>query len=470
MTSDDVVGVRDALLVAVGRYENSYLRELRSPSRDAGELAAVLEDKNIGSFDVTKVVDQPSYLIAQSIERFFRNRSRDDLLLLHLSCHGIKSDDGLLYFAATNTDKDLLGSTAVAAEFVSAMMKRCRARSIVILLDCCYSGAFLSGMKGGGDIHVEDELGGFGRAVLTASNRTEYSWEGDGSLVTMNPGPSRFTAAIVEGLRTGRADHDGDGRIAVDELYHHVYEQLRRSKARQTPQMWAELERRIYLAYVGPNQKGNAAGPKLAEQSWMAGAGEPTPAAPDLVSYAPRSGLDIHVPVELELSEVVFGNERPLTFDVFTKCVACSGAGADPEVANNICLSCSGEGRVLIRRTITVKIPPGVEDGMMIRLRGVGDVGRHGRAVGDIYVEILEHRDPRFRRSGDDFYHRLSIPKSLAESGGVAEVDTLDGRVKIRIPAGIAHGSTLRLRGRGNSVLYGGARGDLMLEILLSGE
>nr|WP_251692606.1 caspase family protein [Streptomyces sp. CHD11] len=238
---------RHALLVATGRYHNEALRRLRSPARDARELAEVLADPRIGGFEVTTAVDRAHHEVTQAIEHFFLDRRRDDLLLLHISCHGLKNDDGELHFAAADTDQRLLASTSVPAQFVRRQMNLCRARSIVLLLDCCYSGAFLTGSKGDTTVHVGDELAGHGRVVLTATNRTEYAWEGE-RVTELGPEPSRFTGALVKGLRSGEADRDRDGVISVHELYDYVYEELRDAGVRQRPQMWAELEHRVVLA------------------------------------------------------------------------------------------------------------------------------------------------------------------------------------------------------------------------------
>ncbi|KES03272.1 hypothetical protein BU52_31235 [Streptomyces toyocaensis] len=238
---------RYALLVATGRYENEDLGRLRSPARDAEELADVLRDPRIGGFEVTTVLDGRHHEVTRAIERFFLDRRRDDLLLLHLSCHGLKNNNGELHFAAGDTDRRLLASTSVPALFVHQQMRACRARSIVLLLDCCYSGAFLAGGKGDTTVHVGDELAGHGRAVLTATNRTEYAWEGE-RITELSPEPSRFTGSLVKGLRTGEADRDRDGLIGVHELYDYVYEELRDSGAGQRPQMWAEVEHRVVVA------------------------------------------------------------------------------------------------------------------------------------------------------------------------------------------------------------------------------
>ncbi|GGV72658.1 hypothetical protein GCM10010294_33850 [Streptomyces griseoloalbus] len=238
---------RYALLVATGHYDNEALRRLRSPARDAQRLAEVLEDPRIGDFEVDMVVDGAHHEVARAIEHFFLDRRRDDLLLLHISCHGVKNDNGELHFAATDTDRRLLASTSVPAQFVRRQMRLCRARSVVLLLDCCYSGAFLSGSKGDTTVHVKDDLAGHGRAVLTATNRTEYAWEGD-RVTELDPEPSQFTGALIKGLSTGEADRDRDGLIGLFELYDYVYEDLQTSRVKQRPQMWAELEHRVVVA------------------------------------------------------------------------------------------------------------------------------------------------------------------------------------------------------------------------------
>ncbi|GAA1424967.1 hypothetical protein GCM10009601_30850 [Streptomyces thermospinosisporus] len=238
---------RFALLIATGHYENRELSRLRSPARDAEGLAGVLRDPAIGGFTVKPVVDRPHHEVARAIEHFFLDRARDDLLLLHISSHGVKNDDGELYFAAADTDRRLLASTAVSAEFLRTQMQRCRARSVVLLLDCCYSGAFLPGAKGDTAVHLRDELAGHGRAVLTATNRTEYAWEGE-RLDELDPEPSRFTGAVIKGLRSGEADRNGDGLISTQDLYEYVYDELRAAGVRQRPQLWAQVERQLVIA------------------------------------------------------------------------------------------------------------------------------------------------------------------------------------------------------------------------------
>ena len=227
---------RDALLIAVGVYQDPDLRELRSPKADAAALRLVLEDEAIGGFGVEVLVDQPSHLTRRAIQKFFSNRSLDDLLLVHVSSHGVKDDDGRLFFACADTELGLLDATAVPASYLNEQMERCRARSIVMLLDCCYSGAFASGSKSDRSPHLRDALGGSGRAILTASNALEYAWEGDE--LSGDPVGSTFTTAITAGLASGEADRNRDGLVSIDDLYDHVHEAALAGGRRQTPQKY----------------------------------------------------------------------------------------------------------------------------------------------------------------------------------------------------------------------------------------
>ena len=246
---------RYALIVAGGTYHDSKLSRLRKPSTDADALARVLHDPEIGDFEVELAVDEPESVLRRRIAAFFSDRARDDLLLLHFSCHGLKDDSGHLYFAATDTEVAQLDATAVSAEFVSRQMTRSRSRKVVALLDCCYSGAIARGLtfRGGDRVDLDDHLGGNGRVILTASSAMEYAFEGDE--LTGEGNPSVFTAAVVKGLETGEADRDQDRRISVEELYDYVCEQVREVTPDQTPNMLSHLEGELFVArssYVAP--------------------------------------------------------------------------------------------------------------------------------------------------------------------------------------------------------------------------
>jgi hypothetical protein len=227
---------RLALIVASSEYHDSTLQRLRAPGHDAEALADVLRDPAIGAFDVRTLLNLPSNELLRGIAEYCADSRPTDLLLLYFSCHGILDDRGRLYYATVNTERRLLAATAVSALWLNDQLEDCPARQQLLVLDCCHSGAFAKGTKGDASLALQDRFGSRGRVVLTASRATEYSFEGDQIL---GQGISSvFTAALVQGLRTGDADRDKDGLITVTELYDHVYERTRVGEARQTPALW----------------------------------------------------------------------------------------------------------------------------------------------------------------------------------------------------------------------------------------
>ncbi len=240
---------RSAFVVANDDYADTRLRKLRAPAADARELAGVLGDPGIGGFDVDLSINQPEHVVRRRLSEFFENRGIDDLLLLHLSCHGIKDEDGRLYFATPDTQMDHLEATALPAEFVNRQMTRSRSRRVVLLLDCCYSGAFARGWlsRAGDRVDIQERFDGRGRIVLTASSAMEYSFEGD--QLSGAGRPSVFPSALVQGLATGEADRNRDGYISVDELYDYAYDQVRAATPSQTPGKWVfDVQGDFYVA------------------------------------------------------------------------------------------------------------------------------------------------------------------------------------------------------------------------------
>ncbi len=247
---------RKALIIANDTYEQEALRDLLAPAADAEALGRVLGDPQIGDFAVQVVHNESAHVIQAQIEEVFSESRPDDVLLLHFSGHGLKSESGELFFAAANTRPNRLGSTAVSADFVQRQMRTSRSRSVVLLLDCCYGGAFAQGVKvrAAGDANVLDSFpqgktgGGRGRAVITASSAMEFAFEGD-QLSDQRPRPSAFTSALVEGLATGDADRDEDGWVSLNELYDYVFDKVREQNPHQTPSRQVEMEGELYLAH-----------------------------------------------------------------------------------------------------------------------------------------------------------------------------------------------------------------------------
>ncbi|MFI9328910.1 transporter substrate-binding domain-containing protein [Kitasatospora sp. NPDC052868] len=241
---------RFALVVATTRYADESLRELRAPAHDADELSAVLADPQVGAFTVKRVIDRSAQEVRLALEEFLTGRDPDDLLLVYLSCHGLVDVRRRLYFAATDTRKSRLAATGVESQWLLDLLEDCRARRLVVVLDCCFSGAFAQGIKGEADLGLGERFHGQGRGrvVLTASRASEYSFEGEPLPGSVLPG-SVFTSALVDGIRSGAADGDNDGYISVDDAYTYAFDQVRALGGRQTPQRWLYgAEGKILLA------------------------------------------------------------------------------------------------------------------------------------------------------------------------------------------------------------------------------
>jgi molecular chaperone DnaJ len=209
--------------------------------------------------------------------------------------------------------------------------------------------------------------------------------------------------------------------------------------------------------------------------------------------------------MELDLAETAFGTTRELAIETAVVCGTCHGegaaAGTHPSVCANCrgrgevqsvqksflgqvmttrtcgrcgglgsviehpCGECGGDGRVRARRTLSVKIPAGVEHGMRIRLSGEGEVGPGGGPSGDLYVEVIEKPHPVFTRDGDDLHCRMSLPMTAAALGTVLQLETLDGDEELDITPGTQPDAVLTLRARGVPHLRGTGRGDLHVHL-----
>jgi caspase domain-containing protein/pentapeptide repeat protein len=238
-TSNSSYSRRFALVIACSEYEDPSLQKLVAPGQDAEALSMVLKDADIGGFEVTVLKNEPSYRVGREIDMFFSERYRNDLLLLYFSCHGIKDMDGHLYYAARDTNRKYLASTAISANFVNEMMMKSRSKCQMLLLDCCYSGAFAKGMLHKADkiIHTGAQFEeGHGRIIFTASDSMQYSFEGD---TCEGVGErSIFTHAIVKGLESGEADIDSNGVISYNDLYNYAYDRVSKNTCMQRPGMW----------------------------------------------------------------------------------------------------------------------------------------------------------------------------------------------------------------------------------------
>ncbi|NIW43391.1 MAG: SUMF1/EgtB/PvdO family nonheme iron enzyme, partial [Gammaproteobacteria bacterium] len=248
---------RLALIVGNSLYRDEKLAKLTSPEADVGAFADALLDQEMGGFDDVKLlVNMASHTVRRAISDFFSRKNRTDLLLFYFSGHGVLDDRGRLYFALKDTDTSLLRGTAIPAHYVTDEMDNSRSQRQLLILDCCHSGAFARGSKSavGASVGTAStfEGTGFGRVVLTASDATQYAWEGN--QIIGDAENSLFTHFIVKGIQSGEADANQDGEITVDELYDYAYSCILKETPNQTPGKWSFKEQGDLIISHSPVQ------------------------------------------------------------------------------------------------------------------------------------------------------------------------------------------------------------------------
>lgn len=212
----------------------------------------------------------------------------------------------------------------------------------------------------------------------------------------------------------------------------------------------------------------------------------------------PQRGSDLRYTLDISLEEAVRGTTTEIRVPSLQHCGTCDGSGAKPGTSPVTCGSCGGSGQVRMQqgffqvqqtcpkcrgkgktisdpcmechgqglvektKTLSVKVPPGVDTGDRIRLTGEGEAGPNGGPNGDLFVQISVRQHPLFERDGRNLYCEVPINFVDAALGGELEVPTLDGRVKLKIPAETQTGKLFRLRGKGVQPVRGGPMGDLL--------
>jgi molecular chaperone DnaJ len=228
------------------------------------------------------------------------------------------------------------------------------------------------------------------------------------------------------------------------------------------------------------------------------GGGRRRPADPN----GPQQGADMTMEMEIDFEEAVFGSTRTMNITVPDQCPDCHGTGAasgskrvtcptchgrgavvggagffqvrqtcpkcggSGTVVEHPCHTCSGSGQVRTPRTITLRIPKGVDTGSRLRLSGKGAGGLRGGSPGDLYVVLGVRDSDIFERDDTDLYVTVPVSPVLAALGGSVDVPTPDGFATINLPAGTPNGKQLRLRGKGMPDLRGGPVGDLVARIV----
>jgi molecular chaperone DnaJ len=215
-------------------------------------------------------------------------------------------------------------------------------------------------------------------------------------------------------------------------------------------------------------------------------------------------GADLRYNMEIRLEEAYSGKTAQVRIPTSVTCEACSGSGAKTgtrpkacptcggqgrirhaqgfftlertcpscqgrgQVIDNPCGSCSGSGRVTRERTLSVNIPPGVEDGTRIRLSGEGEAGMRGGPAGDLYIFLSIGGHPFFQREGADLHCRVPISMVAAALGGEFEVPAIDGsNTRVKVPEGTQSGRRFRIQGKGMPVLRSKQTGDMYVQVLV---
>jgi len=218
----------------------------------------------------------------------------------------------------------------------------------------------------------------------------------------------------------------------------------------------------------------------------------------------PSRGSDLRYNLEVSLEDAFRGKQTTVRVATFANCDSCKGSGAEPgtspaacrtchghgrvraqqgfftierpcptcqgsgQVIEKPCRPCGGQGRVRREKTLSVNIPPGVEDGTRIRLAGEGEVGMRRAPPGDLYIFVAIAQHAIFQRDGANIFCRVPIPFTTAALGGAIEVPTVEGsRTRVTVPAGTQSGHQFRLRGKGMTVLRSAVRGDMYIQAIV---
>lgn len=235
---------RLALLIGNNEFsEPETFLQLRTPVNDVLDLSAILREH--GNFEIVNtLLDKNSDTIKKAIENFYNLAERGDLTLLYYSGHGYRDKGGRLYLAARDTQTSQLLSTGVREQFIHDAMSYSRSRHRVVVLDCCFSGAFIKGKKSGTEPLLLEKLKGEASAVLASSGTIQYSFEEEGR-------NSLFTRYLAEGIATGEADEDKDGVISLEELFGYVDPRVRGKRPEQTPMI--EISTRGSQIFIAKN-------------------------------------------------------------------------------------------------------------------------------------------------------------------------------------------------------------------------
>jgi hypothetical protein len=281
-----MVGRYRALLIGNSTYpaDEHNLQTLKGPVKDIAALNRALADASTGLFDdadVTLLPEATSTRAIRALGRFFGSATRDDVLLVYFSGHGKLDQSGRLHLCMQDTDSADLLSTAVSSARISEFVDASRARNVIIVLDCCYAGAFRGAELG-------QAMAGPGRYVLTSCRGTQLAND-----ATVENGTSYFTQHLVDGLLGAATDQDGDGYVTFSDLYAYVDRRLREA-GKQIPQRRVDGDGELPLAkrpQAAPAQTAGAI-PPTRQTAATFGPDEPEGQAVDGASPGPPAASD----------------------------------------------------------------------------------------------------------------------------------------------------------------------------------
>lgn len=231
-------GKRKALLVGIGAYRaKEELPPLRTPRDDVDALARVLRDKKRGRFDeVVEIADADAQTFAKNVERFLKGASPEDLVLVYFSGHGMLGPSGGLHLCATDSERDLLETSSLALTTLNKILNGCTIAQVVVVLDCCFSGAADLELKSDLGSLVTQSLGqGRGKYVITSSSALEVSRARPEDELSL------FTKWLVHGLESGAPDADDNGQVTLEELFRYARDRTVAEYPEQEPRNYGWL-------------------------------------------------------------------------------------------------------------------------------------------------------------------------------------------------------------------------------------
>ncbi|MCX6762002.1 MAG: molecular chaperone DnaJ [Candidatus Moranbacteria bacterium] len=220
-----------------------------------------------------------------------------------------------------------------------------------------------------------------------------------------------------------------------------------------------------------------------------------------------KRGKDIQVDVEIDFAEMVSGAKRQINLRKSTICDRCDGAGGEKgselktcatcggagrvqkisrsffgsfsqvaecpdchgvgKIISKKCSKCRGDGRVMAENKLDIEIPAGIADGQTLSMQGAGEAGGVGGVPGDLYINVHVRAHKEFKRNGQDILSSVEIPFSVAALGGETIIETIDGRLTLKIPSGTQSGEQFRVKGKGVPNLHSGSRGNQIVKVIV---